>query len=680
MEMDDKGFVRATVDIDACVDCKQCVNVCPQINYKNQNIDNPHCYALKADDVTVRSSSSGGVFSLLADWISSRGGYVSGVVYDGDMNAVFITARDHGVVESMHGSKYVYSEMGDVYAEVHSLLKGGREVLFVGLPCQVQALKNYLNEVAGSTDGLYAVDLLCGGLPSKGVFRKYLDELSKEKKVVNVSFRGGDLPYGTLAIDYQDGTKKIINGDPYFRCFHRSVTINQACSNCLFSNTPKPGDLTIGDLWSANRLLTDVDLSQGMSVVLVNTEKGMEVFDQILKSAAYCKEIPLSFSKRFNRYGPKPMSPDCERFYHLLSRGHTVSKATFYALEHFYDVGIIGFWRVKNYGGTLSYYALYHLLEDMGLETVFLDSRHQDLKGRLPNPSLLKSGYPSYSRDVWYPNREQMYTNVNPRIRNFIVGPDQVWNRKLINQNALECYALDFVAPYRNSISVASSVDASGFKGTKEEEKRFSDLLGKINHVSVLDAFDKKYCERIGVEPELIPDPILLCDPSHFAELASKGSAAFPPKFVFNYMMNPKHFIGTGAVYRRLKTEPVCILGATAASTPELDYPQINIGSVENWLNALIGSSFVFTDSFHAAAVAILFRKPFVVLAPFEKGAGGRITDMLKSLGLEGRLFTSIPDLLGSGVLDEQIDFDAAHEKLAEMREKGLGWIRNALV
>ncbi len=616
---------------------------------------------------------------MLADWMLSRGGYVSGVVYDNDMNVVYTVTCNRDIVESMHGSKYIYSEMGDVYADISKLLNQGKEVLFVGLPCQVQALKNYLSRKVKSIDGLFTVDLLCGGQTSKGVYREYLREHSS-KRIVNIQFRSVDFPMLSLRISYDDGTSKIVNGDPYFRSYLRAIIVNQACSECSFANTPKPGDLTIGDLWSADRLLTDVDLSQGMSVVLVNTEKGMKVFDQISKSAAYCKEIPLSFSKRFNRYGPKPMSPDCERYYHLLSRGHTVSKATFYALEHFYDVGIIGFWRVKNYGGTLSYYALYHLLEDMGLETVFLDSRHHDLKGRLPNPALLKSGYPSYSRDVWYPNREQMYTNVNPRIRNFIVGPDQVWNRKLINQNALECYALDFVAPYRNSISVASSVDASGFKGTKEEEKRFSDLLGKINHVSVLDAFDKKYCERIGVEPELIPDPILLCDPSHFAELASKGSAAFPPKFVFNYMMNPKHFIGTGAVYRRLKTEPVCILGATAASTPELDYPQINIGSVENWLNALIGSSFVFTDSFHAAAVAILFRKPFVVLAPFEKDTGGRITDMLKSLGLERRLFTSIPDLLGSGVLDEQIDFDAAHEKLADMREKGLGWIRNALV
>ncbi len=235
--------------------------------------------------------------------------------------------------------------------------------------------------------------------------------------------------------------------DPYLRGYSECLFVADACSRCRFANTPRVGDVTIGELFEADRILPDTDVRDGVSTVRVNNDRGKEIFEYVERNASYARRIPLSFSKRYNMYADrKRNNAERERFYHLLDKGMPMSKALLYSLDRRYDVGITGFWRVFNYGGVLTYYALYSLIEDMGLEPVMVDTRHT-IKGRLPNPRLYRTGYPAYSRDFWFSSKDAQRKDLNPRIRNFVVGSDQVWNRGLIKQESLEAYGLDFAEP-----------------------------------------------------------------------------------------------------------------------------------------------------------------------------------------------------------------------------------------
>ncbi|MBR6871061.1 MAG: Coenzyme F420 hydrogenase/dehydrogenase, beta subunit C-terminal domain [Candidatus Methanomethylophilaceae archaeon] len=677
MQLDKWGVCRAVVDESKCKGCGRCVGVCPQFSPFTDNVQMAACYAVKADPETVRGSASGGAFILLAEWMLKRGGYVCGVVLDESLDAVYVMTKDRSVIDRMRGSKYMYSEMRGIYGEVKKAVAEGTDVLFVGLPCQVKAMKNSV----GSNDHLFTVDLLCGGQPSKGVFRTYLDELSKDKKVTNLRFRAPDLPYGTLVVEYEDGSRKVNLRDPYLRAFSRSLINNEACSNCQFANTPKPGDVTIGDLWGADRIITDTDLDDGMSVVLANNDRGAAVVAEAMERASYFKRIPLSFSKRFNRYTPiRPEDPGKQRFYDMIERGRPVSKASLYAIERRYDVGITGFWRVKNYGGVLTYYALYSLMQDLGLESVFIEARNK-IEGRTPNPALLKSGYPAYSREMWAKDRMEEEKDLNPRIRNFVVGSDQVWNRKFISQTALECYALDFVSPYRNRVSIASSFGTPRFEGTPEEYESFAKCMKKFNAISVRELSGLDICRRMKLRATVILDPVMLCDISHYLDLAAKSDAPLPDgKYVFNYMIHPSTFVNAKGVFDRLGMKPLAVKGATAEEVPDLGYEVIDGECVENWIRYISNSSFVFTDSFHGTVFSILFRKPFVTIIKSEKDGKGRVSTLLKSVGLFDRMLPSVEEALTSDIFEKPIDFDAAHKLLAEKREESLDWVKKSLI
>ncbi len=676
LKPDEWGVLRAVVDEKKCMGCGRCVSVCPQFSPFTDSLAMAPCYAVKADQKTVRESSSGGAFTLLAEWMLARGGYVCGVVLDESLDAVYVMTKDREVIKRMRGSKYVFSEMRGIYGEVKKAVAQGADVLFVGLPCQVKAMRNSV----GSNPHLFTVDLLCGGQPSKGVYRRYLDELSKEKKVKGLSFRAADLPYGTLVVEYEDGSRKVILRDPYVRAFSRSLINNEACSDCQFANTPKPGDVTIGDLWGADRIITDTDIDDGISVVLANTERGAGMVSEATASASYFKRIPLSFSKRFNRYAPqRPEDPGKQRFFDMLGRGRPVSKASLYAIERRYDVGITGFWRVKNYGGVLTYYALYCLMQDLGMESVFIEARNK-IAGRTPNPALLRSGYPAYSREMWAKDRDEEEKDLNPRIRNFVVGSDQVWNRKFISQTALECYALDFVSPYRNRVSIASSFGTSRFEGTPEEGERFAKCLKKFNAISVRELSGLDICKRMHLKATVILDPVMLCDFSHYLDLASKSDVEVPEKYVFNYMIHPSSFVRAKEVFDRLGIPPLGIKGASAEDVPDLGYEAIDAECVENWMKYIANSSFVFTDSFHGTVFSILFRKPFVTIIKSEKDGKGRVSTLLKSVGLFDRMLPSVEAVLESDVLERPIDFDAAHRLLAKKREESMEWVKGSLI
>ena len=674
LETDSEGFPRASVNTEKCVGCGKCTEICPLTSPLPESKKRPDYYAFRAGADIASTSSSGGAFAILADWMISRGGYVCGVVLDENMDAVYRLTDDRGIAAKMRGPKYASSEMGSICKEIKEKIDGGSEVLFTGFPCHVHAVRNYI----GDDPHLFTADIVCSGMASPLVYRKYIEEISGNKKITNIDFKPKGQPKGSIAVMYDDGSFRISADDPYVKACSVNLIINQGCSACRFTEA-RPGDVTLGDMMGDGNL--GGNAAGTVSMVTVSTQKGVAMAYDMVDTADFAERMAKPRTEdNPGLKAERKLHLAWIRMVHLLDRGHPVSKAIDYCLGWKFDVGITGFWRVNNFGGELTYYALYHHMMDLGLEPIMIESRRKTERSAPPSPALLQTKYPFYSIARWYATKKEQ-EELNSRVSNFVVGSDQVWNRLFISQDSIECYALDFAHDDRNKVAVASSFGTDKFEGTEEEKERFAALLRRFDHLSVRENSAAEICREMGAEAEVIIDPVMVCDIKHFEALSDASDARFPQKYVFNYMMHPVNFAGMEKIYDELGYGPVTAGNASSDFNEKIEYPRTSMGSVENWMKGIRNASFVLTDSFHGTVFSILFRKPFVTLVgDWGEGSGvGRITTLLGTLGLEERMCRTSQEAVDSGVLFSPIDYSEVHRKLDAERRTASEWIRNAL-
>ena len=300
LKPDDLGYYRAYADYYKCVDCGQCTKVCPALNLpKKSNSEAPECFAYQAkDEELLEKSSSGGVFSALAEAIFKKGGKVCGVSWTDDFRAEHIIISDKNELHRLQKSKYLQSYIGIVFREIKRLLDEGSHVLFSGCPCQVAGLKNYLKK---SYRNLILVDLLCGNSPSAGFFKKYLNE-SFPKGLSEYTFRYKNKDNnwnpgwrGDVAkVSDLNGSDMVIRGsrdDNYQRVYHNHTMCAPHCEKCQYQEVPRFGDLTIGDFWGYERHADDIDVKKGVSVILCNNSKGKSFFESLKPSETGINKI-----------------------------------------------------------------------------------------------------------------------------------------------------------------------------------------------------------------------------------------------------------------------------------------------------------------------------------------------------------------------------------------------------
>lgn len=272
MKISDEGFYVPIVDFNKCTECGLCQNHCPVLKRNTDNVsDFPETFAAWSKDPDVRmSSSSGGVFSELALEIIKRGGVVFGAAWNSDFLVEHICVELTEELSSLKGSKYIQSDIGNSYKRVLEELKKGKIVLFSGTPCQVAAVKTFTN-----SDHLITADLICHGVPSIAVFRKYLEYRSRGKEIKRINFRDKKAGWSKFSIllEYTDGSSysRKFNYDDFYWGFNNNYYLNNLCYECPFSTLPRQGDVTLGDFWGAPKELKD---EKGVSAIIVNTEKG----------------------------------------------------------------------------------------------------------------------------------------------------------------------------------------------------------------------------------------------------------------------------------------------------------------------------------------------------------------------------------------------------------------------
>lgn len=255
------------------------------------------------DDKIRKSSSSGGVFSLLAKKILEENGTVYGAAFDADFNVSHIRIDKIPDLKKIRGSKYVYSNFAPIFTLVEEDLKKDRKVLFSGVPCQIAALKKFLADKDYNSEPLY-VEVICHGSPEQRYWKDYLDEVCKtngfdRQEIVNLNFR--DKSTGWKNYSFKLDTKDKIISEPfreniYMRMFLENYILREACFKCPFKGENSKADIILGDLWGSRELCPDLDDDRGLSVVIVRSQNGVNAID----SLPIVKMVDIKDVIRFN--------------------------------------------------------------------------------------------------------------------------------------------------------------------------------------------------------------------------------------------------------------------------------------------------------------------------------------------------------------------------------------------
>lgn len=284
MESDNEGFWYPKIDKDKCINCNLCKKVCPIINPVKRVDSKKIAYASMNKDEQVRmKSSSGGIFSILAEYIIKNNGVVYGAGFDEDFNIKHKRILYSTDLDLLRGSKYVQSSIGDIYKQVKNDLENNNPVLFTGTPCQVEGLRSYLRK---EYVNLITMDFICHGVPSPLVWEKYLKKMKKFKQenIKNIYFRNKDIGWKIFSLKIIFDEKIYINdlcNDLFMKGFLQDVYLRPSCYNCKFKKINRISDITVADFWGIGNILPKMDDDKGTSLIVIHSEKGKQLFDKI---------------------------------------------------------------------------------------------------------------------------------------------------------------------------------------------------------------------------------------------------------------------------------------------------------------------------------------------------------------------------------------------------------------
>lgn len=300
---DEEGFWYPVIDNEKCIDCGMCDKVCPiktKPQSRSNNVSRPKCFAAEHKSIeVVFNSTTGGMFSALAEGMYSQKGYVGGAIHNEDFSVSHFVSNSRSDLQQLRRSKDLQSNAEGFYKKVKSLLENGERVLVCGVPCQIAALQNYVGK---NYDNLITVDLVCAGVNSPKVWRKYLDYIEEKNGSKIIWTENKSKEYGWNKL-----TQKFIfeNGEEYFDTDKTSLFTHgyivshlycrPSCYECEFKGFPRIADITIGDFWGITKHSKNHNSNMGTNLVMINSSKGQRYFDKI-KKRVNIEETPLEWA------------------------------------------------------------------------------------------------------------------------------------------------------------------------------------------------------------------------------------------------------------------------------------------------------------------------------------------------------------------------------------------------
>ena len=687
MTPDIDGFIIPAVDSEKCVSCNKCTKVCPAMNLKKENDEKPVLYAARASDKIRAVSSSGGMFTLIANHVFGRGGVVAGVQFGEDFSAEHIIITSPDDLHRLRGSKYVQSNPRYIYREVKEYLEKGKPVLFTGTPCQVAALHNYLGR---DYDELYTMDLLCHGVPSQQAFNKYLEQKFKGKEIASIDFRDKNYGWSSqhIHVVFSDGTDYYgnVKTDPYVRAFIRNLQLRKSCECCPFSVFPRHGDISVGDFWGIQRIDNTQDDKKGTSIVYINNKKGKAVLEAI-KDQLILKEFPLTV-KFCNRIISK-MTPNVsrQRFFKFLRDGRTTfEEAVSKSFNFIYHIGIVSNFYAGNFGGSLTQYALYNTLEDMGYNCLMIE-RPKNAPGRASDVNLtrlyIENPYPAVALSKQKEDMNEM-RSFNNNCEMYVVGSDQLYQYNLYKALG-RLPSLEWADNTKKKIAYAASFGHDHLWGDRRGLAEMGYFIKQFDAFSVReDSGVRIMKENFGVDAKWVLDPVFLCDKKHYDRLIDKAEMPVDKHYIASYILDPTDKKADILKYAEKQTKMKAAVFSEFFRIGEYTKPLSSKGlnvvdpKAEERLKLIKNCDLFVTDSFHGTCFAIIMNKPFISIMNKNRGAD-RFPSLLSIFGLEDRLVKDINDDSWKEIIDKPIDFGPVNNILKRKRAECLEWLREAI-
>lgn len=332
---DKEGFFYPNVNVSECIRCGACERVCPAICQSEPSKPLYICAAKNPDESIRMASSSGGIFTLLAEHFVNQNGVVFGAKFNEKWDVV------HGYTETIEGiaefrtSKYVQSRIGDSFCVARKFLKQGRKVLFSGTPCQIAALKLFLHS---DYENLLTVDVVCHGVPSPKVWRLYLKAIIKDSSlsldnsvIEHITFRDKSSGWKNYSVSYffskviKEGYSKrtlrsnVYREEPYMKSFLSNISVRPSCFHCPSKGGRSMADFTLGDFWGIDHQMSDFDDDKGVGMVLLNSQLAIKIFKE-LSIIEYEVSVESAFIYNSLYSRSVKLHPNRSKFFHKLDK------------------------------------------------------------------------------------------------------------------------------------------------------------------------------------------------------------------------------------------------------------------------------------------------------------------------------------------------------------------------
>lgn len=686
MQEDREGFKYPKIDERSCINCGKCEKACPVLHAETAGRTlHPAFYAVwNRQDEARLSSSSGGVFRVLAEDVLVDGGVVYGAAFDVHNRLRHVRAESADALVPLTGSKYVQSEIGTAFCQVRADLKNGRRVLFTGTPCQVAGLYAFLG---GDDANLLTADVLCHGVPSPAVFERYLESLGVGEKC-RIEFRNKDNGWKKYEVVVGDRVHETFRANAYMKGFLSNLYLRPSCASCRFVGCRRPGDLTLGDFWGAGNFRKRYDDDKGTSLVLLNSPKARSIFQTLQDKFSLAEQVPSDSAVPFNPSLVHASKPDARRaaFFDDFEAGKSWEElaASYITTEEppRRKTGILNLQHTNNFGACLVAYALQTAIERCGSKAQVINYRPEKkarpFSGAFRRERAAGRNFEKFRRR--FLNLTRVCRNMddlselNASLDSFVVGSDQVWRFRYVYR-FLQEYLLVFAAPSKTLFSYAASFGTDFWEGNDQATEIMREKLLRFNRVSVRGESGIAICrEAFGSEAVRVLDPTLLLSAADYAPIIKESQLKLPGRYVAKMILDetPEAAAEVERLAKEKGWEVVDIYGSRkkiGGKEAMLCRP------VGDWLKLLQNADYVVTDSFHCVCFSLIFEKQFICVVNPERGIS-RLDSLLGIFGLRDRLIESLKGFRPDG---RETDYRQIECLLQVERKKAYRYLSDCL-
>lgn len=524
-------------------------------------------FARNKDNNVVKQSSSGGLFSLLAQYVIEHRGVVFGAAFDKNFNVeITYTERDFS---KFLGSKYVQSDVKKTYSECKEFLDNGRLVLYSGTPCQIIGLKSFLKK---DYENLITIDVVCHGSPIKEVWQHYLKSFGKEIESVNFRDKGtGTWCQYRLSIKFKDGTvfSENHNDNKYFKLFLENKILKESCYSCKCCKNSR-ADLTLGDAWGCNAKNNELRTDEGTSCVIVNTVKGETLLEKLTDNFI-SEETTLSYLER-NSVG----------YVHNYEKPKDREKIIKGILKP--RIAMVTIPGHTNVGNTLQAFALQQKVKEL-LPTADIEI--------INDFDLPKNKLEFYKTHV--KSTSGLFNNTYDML---LVGSDQIWGATITKDWKIS-FEDRFGIQNTKRIFYAPSFGFIQTQYTDAQKQKIATTLKHDKFISNREMFGAYMTKKMfNVDCVSVLDPAFLHDAQFYLNTIQE-TICDKCSGIFCYILDKSD-----------KWTKYIEKVKTITNQNILPYD----GSVEQFLHNMNTASIVLTDSYHGTVFSLIFNKSFMCL------------------------------------------------------------------